>query len=394
MNYNIHLIYVIVFVAVIYFLCKAIVKIKNPFWSSQPAFHYYDIQKWIYPKGFIDEGLPSINKFVSLKNSQIINVNDATNEQLCFFYDNIKQHFLQESTCTFIPEKKHILELLKKNNYPSYIGIYKSLPLNDVIAVISARSLSITIHATKKIGAYYVDHLCVHPGFRKKNIAPKMIQSFAYDLRRSNKQIMVGLFKREQKLNPTVPLTKYDVFGYRIDSINALCKKLSPPSHLIQIRKIQPEHTMDIWHMLKMKSTAKKIYVCSSQSFLQNLIETQLYYCYVREHKNNIEDVYFIRNSAKYYYGENSPAIEVFASIAGVNKELHVHGFIESIRRCCKELNVNRILIENIGDNNIFCNQLKKHVSQRSQFVHYPAAYYLYNYAFKKVKADDCLIIC
>ena len=89
MNYNIHLIYVIVFVAVIYFLCKAIVKIKNPFWSSQPAFHYYDIQKWIYPKGFIDEGLPSINKFVSLKNSQIINVNDATNEQLCFFYDNI-----------------------------------------------------------------------------------------------------------------------------------------------------------------------------------------------------------------------------------------------------------------------------------------------------------------
>ena len=51
-----------------------------------------------------------------------------------------------------------------------------------LIGAITSRPLTVTIYKTNsptlvKFDVYYVDYLCVKKGFRKKNIAPQLIQT-------------------------------------------------------------------------------------------------------------------------------------------------------------------------------------------------------------------------
>ena len=44
-----------------------IYKIKYPFWSRQPVFHYHNLFYWIKPPGIIQSQRPEINKFYNSK---------------------------------------------------------------------------------------------------------------------------------------------------------------------------------------------------------------------------------------------------------------------------------------------------------------------------------------
>ena len=54
----------IVFIISIYVIFIMYIKIKYPFWSKQPVFHYHNIKYWINPPGIIEHKLPKINKFL------------------------------------------------------------------------------------------------------------------------------------------------------------------------------------------------------------------------------------------------------------------------------------------------------------------------------------------
>ena len=41
------------------------IKLKYPFWSSQPVFHMYDFYYWFFSPGYINKDLPEKNKFTN-----------------------------------------------------------------------------------------------------------------------------------------------------------------------------------------------------------------------------------------------------------------------------------------------------------------------------------------
>ena len=55
--------YYILAVISIILLLIAIYKLKFPFWSRQPVFHFHNLKYWIIPPGIIQHGKPEKDKY-------------------------------------------------------------------------------------------------------------------------------------------------------------------------------------------------------------------------------------------------------------------------------------------------------------------------------------------
>ena len=76
-------------VLILYFIYK----IKYPFWSRQPVFHYHNLFYWIKPPVIIQMERPEINKFY---NSKITfkQISDLNQKEIDRIVDFIKKHYL------------------------------------------------------------------------------------------------------------------------------------------------------------------------------------------------------------------------------------------------------------------------------------------------------------
>ena len=57
--------YLIIVAVVVIFVI--IYKLKFPFWSKQPVFHYHNLKYWVFPPGIINHDKPKKNKFYDNK---------------------------------------------------------------------------------------------------------------------------------------------------------------------------------------------------------------------------------------------------------------------------------------------------------------------------------------
>ncbi len=226
------------------------------FWHTQPVFHIYNLKYWIKPPGFINMTPPPLNKFVNLSKNKLIVVSASASaseavavavaapaseavavaapasasaaavavaapasasaaaavaaqnnqiSQLCKF---ISDYYIIHESATYKPSEQDIMAYLECTNQPSYFNIYQDSE-QELVGVTSARLLNVSLKK-QNFGVYYVDNLCVKPGYRRKGIAPEMIQTFYYNVARTNKKVNAYLFKREGQLNAIVPLVYYD----------------------------------------------------------------------------------------------------------------------------------------------------------------------------------------
>ena len=147
--------------------------------------------------------------------------------QVCNF---IKAHYLRAHDAEYLPTRGNIMEYMKATHHDSFISTYSepkmlfsrtdpTASVSDILAVITARPLYITLKGINTFPVYYVDNLCVHSDHRKKGIAPQLIQTHYYNLRRQNSKIQTCLFKREGDLTAIVPLTTFETYGYDISSL-------------------------------------------------------------------------------------------------------------------------------------------------------------------------------
>ena len=219
---------------------------KMQFWRTQPVFHFYNLNYWLKPPGFINKQPPPVNKYVNLVNNKLINLSpQADNEnngekvkikKICQF---IKDYYVLHPTASYKPSQEDILAYLQSTNHPSFFNVYQEptyllengVPSGtldeEIIGVASARVLNVTLYPIKKrnkrkgnkqivFPVYYVDNLCVKPAYRKKNIPPQMIQTFYYNVSRTNPKVNAYMFKREGKLTAIVPLVYYETRSFDI----------------------------------------------------------------------------------------------------------------------------------------------------------------------------------
>jgi hypothetical protein len=185
------------------------IRIKYPFWALQPVFHFYDIYYWFINIGIIRHELPEKNRYVNLKNIKTITYEQVDNNLLTQFVTLIQLNYLRNNDNIFKPLKANIVPYFVGHSEKTFWSFFyetdllidnkTNLTIEDkkIIAVITSRPLHVKINVNKNtiFDVYYVDYLCVNKGWRKKNIAPQLIQTHEYNQSHLNKKICVSLFK-------------------------------------------------------------------------------------------------------------------------------------------------------------------------------------------------------
>ena len=406
-------------------MIMGIMRVKMPFWRTQPVFHIYNLKYWLNPPGFIDKEPPGVNKYLNLINTKMIPItnaavadasNDVKIKQICNF---IRDYYVLHPDAEYKPTKEDIIAYLTCNNHPSFFMVYQeprllleqgnelSTPTLDqeITGVVSIRALNVSLYKKKNksisFAAYYVDNLCVKPECRKKGISPQLIQTLYYNIARINTKVNAYMFKREGTLNAIVPLVYFDTHGFDISKFNTTII-LNPSITLIAIG------TQQLNVFISFLKLHKRNFECSvlpDVSSLLNLIKMEKLLIYGILSGGEIIAVYVFRPLAL-YYKEGSPplkppskggkTVECIAIVNGIknkeDKSILIAGFNMSLLKVKAKCNASTLLLEETAHSSPVVNTLLHNYTVLRKFKS-PTAFFLYNYASYSIDKGQVLLI-
>jgi len=395
-----YLSYILFFGILIILIIYSYIKIKYGFWVIQPVFHIYDIGYMLNPPGIIDTLLPKINKYCNLKNIETIVFDKLTSLQNQKFVNFIKLNYLQNKDNIFSPQLNNVIPYFNSHNDISFISFFnEENNINDVknkntivdykiIGVMTSRPIHISIYNSKKLlefKAYYVDYLCVDKLYRKKGIAPQLIQTHHYNQRHTNKDIVVSLFKREGELTGIVPLCVYSTYGFEVT-------KWVKPVNLTadyKLIEINPQNLHFLIDFIKKTNSRFDIKINTEISNIIELIKTKNIFIYVIIVDDNIISSYFFKKSC-IKIEKNMEVLTCFASISDTDDSIFIQGFKILFWKIAAENNFGFAAIENISHNNIIINNI---VQKTKPLIISPTAYFFYNFAYHTFKSEKVLIL-
>lgn len=386
--------YFILIIIVFYLILITYIKINYHFWSKQPVFHYYNFFYWINPSGIINDELPIINNYCNFKNIKTTTYGKLNNIDKQCIVNFLKTNYLRTKHANYLPTEKSFSCHFENNEFDSYISIYNEdkilidyntkdyVDTKEIISVMTSRPLYINLCKNKPaFPVYYVDNLCVHEQYRKKNLAPQMIQTHEWSQRNNNKKIKVSLFKREGKLNGIVPLTVYNTHAYKKLTVYRLN---DPQMSIVLI------NNKSIYLLMDFINENIKKFECTITPHIGNLIHlinNKIIYVYVLKTNDNIMACYFFKNTFSTY--NNRPLIELTSSISNCPyAEMFYKGFTNAYYCVCKDIKTKCIIIENISHNHFIVERINKPLLEIS-----PTAFFLYNYVSYSFKPETVFCI-
>ena len=365
-----------------------IYRLKFPFWSRQPVFHYHNIRYWLFPPGIIQHGKPEKNKFY---NSKIFfdHYRQISTEKKTLFATFIQKHFLPKNAEKYKPPINGVLNYFKNHNNKSYLSIlYDHTFQKKIIGTMSTRPLICYIgDFTKKnkINLYYVDFLCVHQKYRKKGYAPKIIYSH-YVNHRAVSDNAIFLFKREGPNTLIVPLTIYNNYLFDI----YYWDKLVTFDHLsiktILITKQNIDLFVNVFERLQQSNF--ECIITPNINHLQHLIEKKEIFVCVTLINKVPYDCFVFRKTYTTYNGSNS--LEAFASFKETDDSVFVLSFMCAISQIYQINKFQKLFIENISNNNII---IKKIMERYNYIWKGKCSYYFYNFGYRPFKSNDVFLL-
>ena len=377
------------------------IRVKYGFWAIQPVFHVYNLLYMIWPPGIINHELPEKNKYTNFKNIETIVYTELSDLKINKFVNFVKTHYLQNKDNVYSPKKENILPYFNSHNTKSFFSFYtedsilsdlkKGTIINDkkIIGIITGRPIHISINNSKNINtfdAYYIDYLCVDKNYRKKGIAPQIIQTHYYNQSHINKNITVSLFKREDELTGIVPLCVYSTYGFHV-------KKWTKPIDLHSMYtflEITEQNFHFLLDFIKINTKKFDIIIHTEFSNIIELIKTKNIFVYVILINDKIICAYFYRKSCTFI----EKGLEVLSCFASINDcetdDIFIHGFKISFWKIAEKNNFGFSAIESISNNNIIINNL---ILKTAPLIISPTAYFFYNFAYNTFKPEKVLII-
>ena len=381
------------------------VRLKYKFWALQPVFHFYDLYYWFVNAGIIRHELPEKNIYTKLTKIKTKVFEQIDTISLKYITTLIKLNYFVNKENKYSPKLENILPYFIGHNTSTYWSYYlepellidhkngKTIEENKIIGIITSRPLHVKINSSRKdasFDVYYVDYLCVHKSWRKKNIASQLIQTHEYNQSYNNRKICVSLFKREEELTGIIPLTVYKTYCFSM-------------KNWYQTEQLDARITLltgDKQNIYYLYNFLNEILICNKWSIIiypeisniMELVMTKNLFVKLLVIDGNIEAVYIFRKTCT-FIEKDKEIISCIASINGyvlTNKEF-VNGFNIALWSIVKEnQNFHYLTIEDISDNTIIINNI---CLETRPIVISPMAYFFYNFAYSPFKSEKCLII-
>jgi hypothetical protein len=377
--------YCIIIIIWILIIIYGYIKVKYRFWIHQPIFHLYDLHYYLYP-GIIDNELPEkeniFNNFENIKTVQFEKVKEEDKNNLILFIQN---NFLRNKNFNYLPKKENIIPYLTGlHGGDVFLSLYKR-EMTEIIASMISYPIQIRMK-NQNMNAYYVDYLCVDSDYRKKNIAPQMIQTHHYYQRHLNKNISVSVFKREGKLNMAIPICVYASYGFSISKLRFT--KLPININLIEVGKNNITYLFDF---IEANHSKFDIFLSTFISNILELIKTENIYVYMLIQEQNVLAVYYFKKLCTYFQDDK----EVLVCYASVNccknEDIFIEGMYHSIQLILNRFpKYSQLYIEGLSDNYILINDLFKMTKSLYKII---SAYYFYNFAYPSFQPEKTLIL-
>ena len=394
-----YLSYILCFGILIIFLIYIYVRIKYGFWVLQPVFHIYDFGYMFNPPGIIQHSLPEKNKYTNFKDIDTIVFSELTSIQKTRFTNLIKTNYLQNKDNIFSPQTENIIPYFIGHNDKSFISFFykdeymldtkKGTMITDrqIVGAMTSRPLNIIIKNTKEqqFRAYYVDYLCVDKLYRKKGIAPQIIQTHHHNQRHLNKNIVVSLFKREDELTGIVPLCVYSTYGFSVDN----WIKPNDLSGEYKLLEINNTNFRFVYDFMLANNSMFDIIINADISNILELIKTKNIFVYAVLCDENIICCYFYRKSCV-QIDKGLEVLSCFASICNCDENIFIQGFKISFWKIAAENFFGFCAIENLSNNNIIINNI---ILKTKPLIISPTAYFFYNFAYTTFNSEKVLII-
>lgn len=392
--------YILLGLLVIIMLIYIFIRLKYRFWYNQPVFHYYDFYYWFSKTGIIRKELPEKNKYTNFKNIYFMKFDELNenSKQLkeCIYL--IQNNYLTNKENRFHPLKENIIPYFKNHFAKCFISFYyDDVFLEDIknksiisekklIGVMTTRPLHVFIK-NKLLDVYYADYLCIDKTYRKKNIAPQLIQTHEYLQSQYNKKIAVSLFKREGELTGIIPICVYMTYCFQM-------QHWLPPlnlSHEIVFLNGDSENLYYLYNFITENKEKWEIYVIPEISNLIELVKSNNIYIYMILIEKDIKAVYFFRKVCT-SINQSKEVISLFASIKGdISNDVFINGFKISLSYIIKKYKYFYYLcVEDVSDNNKIINNL---LIKSKPINISPTAYFFYNFIYHTCLPNKMLMI-
>jgi len=397
-----YLSYILFFTTLTIFIIYIYIRLKYGFWAVQPVFHVYNLLYMFNPPGVINAFLPEKNKYTNFKNIETIIFQELSQLKQTRLVNFIRSNYLQNKDNVFSPQSENILPYFTGHNTKAFISFYneenlmmdlkKGTMIEDtkIVGVMTTRPVHIAIHndsntKDSKFDAYYVDYLCVDKMYRKKGIAPQIIQTHEYNQRHLNKNIVVSLFKREDELTGIVPLCVYSTYGFSVN-------KWTKPSELhasYKVLEVNPQNFHFLFDFIKNNGNKFDIVINTEVTNIIELIKTKNIFIYTIILDDKIICAYFFRKTCT-SIEKNMEVLSCFASIKDCDDDVFIQGFKISFWKIASENYFGFAAIEEISHNSVIIENLK---IKTHPLIVSPTAYFFYNFAYPTFRADKVLIL-
>jgi hypothetical protein len=394
-----YLSYILFFTTLTIFIVYIYIRLKYGFWAVQPVFHVYDLVYMFKPHGIINSMLPEKNKYTNFKNIETIIFPELSELKKTRLVNFIRSNYLQNKDNVFSPQKENIIPYFVGHNAKTFISFYNEDNLlmdvktnalisdKKIIGVMTTRPIYIVINTNNetKFDAYYVDYLCVDKMYRKKGIAPQIIQTHEYNQRHLNKNIVVSLFKREDELTGIVPLCVYSTYGFSVD-------KWTKPNDLhpsYKLLEVNPQNFHFLFDFIKNNNKNFDIVINTEVTNMIELIKTKNIFIYTILLDDEIICAYFFRKTCT-FVEKNMEVLSCFASINNCDDNIFIQGFKISFWKIAAENYFGFAAIEEISHNNIIIENLK---IKTKPLIISPTAYFFYNFAYPTFCSNKVLIL-
>jgi hypothetical protein len=351
------------------------------------------------PPGIIQDSLPEKNKYTNFKDIDTIVFSQLSSIQKIRFTNLIKANYLQNKDNIFSPQSENITAYFIGHNDKSFISFYykdehmidlkKGTMITDrqIIGAMTSRPLNVLISKNKKgkFRVYYVDYLCVDKLYRKKGIAPQIIQTHHYNQRYLNKNIVISLFKREDELTGIVPLCVYSTYGFSVD------KWIKPLdlSNEYKLLEINTTNFRFVYDFICLNENKFEIIINADIANILELIKTKNIFIYAILCDEQIICCYFYRKSCV-QIEKGLEVLSCFASICHCDDNIFIQGFKISFWKIAAENFFGFCAIENLSNNNIIINNI---IQKTKPLLISPTAYFFYNFAYPTFDSEKVIII-
>ena len=397
------ILYILGFIILCIILFFVYIRLKYKFWALQPVFHFYDLYYWVINVGIIRKELPEKNRYVNLKKITTKTFEGIDERRLKQLVLLIRLNYLRNGENKYAPKRENIVPYFVGHNAKTYWSYFtepdllidnktgKTIDETLIVAVMTSRPLHVKINNKRKdaiFDVYYVDYLCVNKGWRKKNIAPQMIQTHEYNQSHNNRKICVSLFKREEELTGIIPLTVYKTYCFNMAN-------WGQPEQLdarITLLSGDKQNIYYLYTLINEMNNKWDITIYPEISNLMELVATKNLFVKMLVIDGNIEAAYIFRKTCT-FIEKDKEIISCIASINGptLSRDKFIKGFKMALWSIIKEhRNFGYLVIEDISDNTCIINNIcvKTH-----PLVVSPSAYFFYNFAYSPFKSERCLII-